>query len=107
MILCKLGIRRDVKINPWVSAGELHFSPSGKAHLSMSALTTGLLLGRAMVEDAPYLDGDIYSGDQWIGFMMTSETDTGVWYTSVIELIPMVSPSPAGRIVLEVKDAQV
>jgi hypothetical protein len=99
MISAHLGLKREVQINPWVKCAELHVHPSGKAHLSITALRVGLLQGRAFDGAlTPFLDGDIFVASQWIGHIMTNETETGTWYTAVIELIPVLQASPAGII---------
>jgi hypothetical protein len=104
MISAHLGIRREVTINPWVRCAELHVQPSGEVYLCISALKVGLLQGRAFDEALmPYLDGDIFVGHQWIGHMMTNETETGTWYTAVIELLPMTQASPAGVVIARVQ----
>jgi hypothetical protein len=104
MIICHLGIKRDAAINPWVRCAELNAQPSGEAHLSITGFVVGLLQGRAFDGVfTPYLDGDIFVGDQWIGHMMTNETETGIWYTAAIEVVPVAIPSPAGIVVARVK----
>lgn len=104
MISAHLGIKRDGRKTAWVKCAELNVLPSGEVRLSVTALRCGLLQGRAFDGAlSPYLDGDIFIKDQWIGFMMTSETGTGVWYTAVIELIPVMIPSPSGIVVMEIR----
>ena len=41
-------------------------------------------------------------GSQKIGFINTSETGTGVWYTATFLLIPVVKPAPLGIIRVEI-----
>jgi hypothetical protein len=104
MITAHLGFKRDSGINPWVKCAELNVMPTGEAVLSFTAIRQGLLQGRAFDGAfAPYLDGDIYCGSQWVGFMQTAETDTGVWYTAIIEAVPFASPSPAGIVLMRMR----
>lgn len=106
MITAHLGFKRVSHLNPWVKCAELNVQPTGEAVVSFTGLRLGLLQGRAFDNAlTPYLDGDLYYLDQWVGFMQTNETETGTWYTAVIEVIPVVVPSPSGIAVLKIKDS--
>ena len=105
MITCHLGFKRDSHLNPWVKCAELNVQPTGESVISFTGLRQGLLQGKAFDDAvAPYIDGDLWYSGQWVGFMQTNETETGVWYTAVIEVIPVVIPSPSGIAILKIKD---
>ena len=105
MITAHLGFKRESGLTPWVKCAELNVQPSGEAAVAFTGLRLGLLQGRAFDGSlAPYLDGDLYYTNQWVGFMQTSETETGTWYTAVIEVIPVVNPSPSGIAVLKIRN---
>lgn len=100
MLVAKLGLKRDS--GEWIHCGDLYVNPStAHAWVNLSAVREGLLQGRAL-KAGPYIEGDLMYGSQKIGFINTSETGTGVWYTATFLLIPVVKPAPLGIIRVEI-----
>ena len=91
--------------NQWIKCAEMFYDPSdGDICINFTALRLGLLQGKAFeCSEDIYIAGDIYVGDQWIGFINSTDAPTGAWYTATILLIPCAKPSEMGIIRAEVR----
>jgi len=106
MKLCSIGLKRE-QYDTWINCGELFYNRNnGGAWINLTAMRVGLLQGRLYETITPpvYLSGDIYAGTQWVGFINTTDAETGTWYTITLLLIPFVEPSRMGIVRLMIDE---